>query len=478
MAENTLITTLRSFTKHEIGQFDKFLRSPYFMEGKNIRSRVLYDYFCLLKKHYPSFSGSTFTKEFLFGYIYPKQKYNDTLMRRLDSDLGKLALKFLGQTASEEDTAQYSINLLNTLNKKKLDKLFVKNLDTSKSSIDSAMYNSRYYNNKEQIALAGNNYAYTKADMLKLYQPEAEAENFTRYVLCRALEIYRNIENDKAILKRKYAADFFENILAYLKANEVLIENDDYIAMHYYEIMLNLNRNDEYYYKLKGLKLKLAEKLSRDTLRNLYITLVNYSIRKVNMGFSQFRAERFELDKEILANGIHETGEHYDMNYFLSTVRNAVSLGGFNWSEAFIKRYRQKLDPRHSSFIINFAWGALYYGRKNYKKALEHLSTINIEYSARKQQVKNLILIIHCDNEEFENALNIIDSSLHSLKNDKQIPDERKKTFIEFLNYTKRFIKLKTNPDADSIAILKKKIDKAPYFIYKEWIISKLEQAT
>jgi hypothetical protein len=262
-------------------------------------------------------------------------------------------------------------------------------------------------------------------------------------------------------------------MLSYIKANDTIIKNDDYIAMHYYEIMLNTEKNDDYYYKLKEVKNKLISRLSEETIRNLYITLVNYCIRKTNSGFEEFREERFELDKEIMENDIHNKHEYYDMNYFLSSVRNSVSLKQSGWAEKFIEKYKDRLESHHRVFALNFAMGVLSYGKKNYGKALEYLSKINIEYSARKQQVKNLMLVIYCETGAFENALNLIDTSKRSLKNDKQIPEERKKTFRKFLTFAGMYIKLKLVPDEFKADSLKEKITNSSHFVYREWLLRK-----
>lgn len=476
MKNNKLHTLLATFSKNELKEFDKFLRSPYFMEGRNFRSKILYDYFSLLKNYYPEFKSASLTKEILFSRLYPNKKFNDTLMRRLDSDLGKLAMEFISLKDIKEDKLQSYGSLINTLGHRKLDKLFIKELAAAENLLNDIKYNSNHNYHKHSLILAKNSHAYANADMLKLYDPAAEAETFTAYILCRALEIYRNLENDKAIIKRELDTSFFENILTYLNTNRQLIAENDYLAMHYYEIMLNLNKEDEFYDRLDGIKDKLRDKLSRETLRNMYITLVNYCVRKTNAGNSKFRKRRFTLDMEIMENRIHETGQYYDLNYFLSAVRNAVSLGKIEWAEKFISRYKLMLDPKHSSFAVNFAYGVLYYGSKEFNKALEALSMINIEYSARKQQVKNLMLVIYCETGELESALNIIDASKHLLKADKQIPDGRKRTFTDFLKYTAAYIKLRLYPDKTGAGVLKQKLDRSPYFIYKEWLLNELEE--
>lgn len=476
MKENYICLLLDSFSKSELKEFDRFLRSPYFMEGRNLRSNLIYKYFCLLKESFPGFSKSNINKKDLFGKLYDGREFSSVLLRRLDSDLGKLAIEFLNQEEFRKDAALQSINSASAISKRLSEKLIRKQLAKSEKILSSQKYDSDYNYNMQSLVLIKNNYAYTKDDMLKIYDIRSEADNFMKYTFCRGLEIFRNIQNDKAILNLKIDTHFFENLLTFLEANKQIIDNDDYIAMHYFEIMLNLKKEDKYYFELKDLKNRISENLKSSTLRNLYITMVNYCIRKTNLGFAGFKAERYELDKEIMEHDIHNTEEYFDMNYFLSTVRNAVSLGEHQWSIKFIETYKAKLEPRHKEFSVNYALGVLSYGKRDFGKALEYLSKINIEYSARKQQVKDLMIVIYCETEVFESALNLIETSIHSLRLDKQIPEERKKTFSKFLDFVRKYIKLKLKPDEFNMKSLKQKITKSDHFVNKDWLLEKVEE--
>ena len=120
------------------------------------------------------------------------------------------------------------------------EKFFYRQFYLSERTIDIQKYDSNYYYNKQSLELIRNNYAYTKGEMLKKYDVKSEADYFIKYTLCRALEIYRNIENDKAILNTEINTKFFENILAFAESHKEVIAEDDLIAMHYNEILLNI----------------------------------------------------------------------------------------------------------------------------------------------------------------------------------------------------------------------------------------------
>ena len=138
--------------------------------------------------------------------------------------------------------------------------------------------------------------------------------------------------------------------------------------------------------------------------------------------------------------------------------------------------YRNKLDPRHKDFAVNFAMAEILSARKNYNKALEYLSRINIEFSAEKFQVKALMLKIYYETGSYENAYSLIDSSRHFLRNDKQLPDSRKKSFLTFLSFGSQLINIKLNPDEKKSVTLKKSIHRSRFFSGRDWLMEKIEE--
>jgi DNA-directed RNA polymerase specialized sigma subunit len=90
------------FTERELKSFGLFVSSPYFNRLNNV-----YRLYTAIKKYHPEFSSRTFTKENIFGKIFPGQKYDDIKMRALFSYLFTLAEKFLC-------IEHYSSNSINT----------------------------------------------------------------------------------------------------------------------------------------------------------------------------------------------------------------------------------------------------------------------------------------------------------------------------------------------------------------------------
>lgn len=95
MQKTKLVTLLKTFSKQEMKDFEKFILSPYFSSPRNLKP--LYN---VLKKYYPSFSSLSCTKEKIFEKLNPGKKYDEKksnhYIQVLVSEMTTLAEKFLG----------------------------------------------------------------------------------------------------------------------------------------------------------------------------------------------------------------------------------------------------------------------------------------------------------------------------------------------------------------------------------------------
>lgn len=119
MIKSNLIPVLKSFSKDEIKEFEKFLDSPFFGCGKFVLK-----FYKVLIKHYPVFNEEDIKKEKIFGIVYKDKKYNDALTRRIISDLIRFSEEYITYKNFKNNNAFYSSCSLNELRNRKLHNLF------------------------------------------------------------------------------------------------------------------------------------------------------------------------------------------------------------------------------------------------------------------------------------------------------------------------------------------------------------------
>jgi tetratricopeptide (TPR) repeat protein len=153
-----------------------------------------------------------------------------------------------------------------------------------------------------------------------------------------------------------------------------------------------------------------------------------------------------------------------------------LDLGEYLWAENFIEKYKSHLDPLHYDYAVNYCYAELHFAKKQYDKAIQNLSKINIELSQQKQQLKNLMIKIYYESGLFEETIYLIDSSKHFLSRELQLTKSTKTSYLKFINFTSSLLKAKMNAIPDKVIHLRNKIHKEKYFKNKPWLIEKISE--
>ncbi len=140
MKDTKLVQTLKTFTKEEIKSFEKFIASPYFNNGRNYLPL-----FNELNKFSPDYENEHLTQEYLYKKIYPSRKFNRQVMWNQVSQLEKLAMEFLLQTALKKNKVERYIILIDELSQRKLDKQIFKAIETTGKQINSMKLGKEYF---------------------------------------------------------------------------------------------------------------------------------------------------------------------------------------------------------------------------------------------------------------------------------------------------------------------------------------------
>ena len=132
MNKSNLILILKKLDLREFREFGSLVKSPFF--NTNQSSIKLFDY---LKKYYPVFEPESIEKEKVFSAIFDKADYNDGFMRSVIFNLAALAEEYLKQVNLRGNAARSSLMLLDELNSRKLEKVFLKNFPQVAKEIET-----------------------------------------------------------------------------------------------------------------------------------------------------------------------------------------------------------------------------------------------------------------------------------------------------------------------------------------------------
>ena len=125
MISKKLISLLASFSRIELNRFKKYLNSPFFNENE-LLSRLFNTIVPFIVSN--EFNTQHFQnipdKPFFWKKLYPNTPFDDAQMRRLSSELLKMAYGFLTHNSLKVDIIQEQIYLLSSLSQRKLNKHF------------------------------------------------------------------------------------------------------------------------------------------------------------------------------------------------------------------------------------------------------------------------------------------------------------------------------------------------------------------
>ncbi len=135
-----LINILRTFSKNEMKEFEKFISSPFFNRGRNY-----IPFFNQLKKFYPKFEDEKMTPEYIYSKIYPGKKYNKQIIWNMSSSVLAMCEDFLMYVSLRRDKFGRERQVAEEFLERRLSSYYKKKLNEMESALDSLGIGSAYF---------------------------------------------------------------------------------------------------------------------------------------------------------------------------------------------------------------------------------------------------------------------------------------------------------------------------------------------
>ena len=130
---------------------------------------------------------------------------------------------------------------------------------------------------------------------------------------------------------------------------------------------------------------------------------------------------------------------------FMNVVKISCRVGEFKYAEWFIKEFEISIPEAEKTNVLSFCHGVIENSKGNLKSALKYFSKSNFQNFIFKVQVKIMLLMIYYKLEMNEQALGIIDTFRHFLRNEENLLPEQGRSYNIFLKIMSDLIKLKEN---------------------------------
>lgn len=442
MKDIKLTAILRTFSREEFREFEKFIESPFFSSGRNLDP--LYR---ALKKFYPDFDSGKFTGENVFALMYKNRDFNITLFRKLISDMTKAAEEFMLQSALRKDPYSEYILKLKEANNRGLAKLFEKYYGEAETYVKNNSFSSdtEYRLLHELLEIRIDNYyergLQNKTNDMIIRSSGLMISSFLITLISNLQSIHVNersfVKAGKKDIINNFINNFdFDNFAKQSNDPKINIYNlfirqvnGSYSKKTIHELKEQLNRQKSVFHSSELYEL----------YKGLAAMCVQLAAGKPDK--SDYQKLLFEIYKDVLNNDIlanPATGT-VDLHRFRNIFNTALDISETRWAEEFLKKYLHTLQKEHVSNMEHFFYGKIEYVKGNYEKTLEYFSKLDQAQFIFMKDLKYEYLKCYYALGHIESAISLVDSFRHFVSNSETVPEFQR---IEVLDFLKKFMSL------------------------------------
>jgi len=470
-----LVQLLKTFSKEDIRELGKFISSPF---HNNRKDGVLF--FDEVKKFYPDFNQKYFSKENIFSKLYPGQKYKDDVIRRLASNLFKLAEEFAAYNNFRNNNWEYEKNLLQFYSGKNIDKLFWKQHAKAENCLEEqSLRDAEYYRRLSVINEIEMKYILKDDPTYKKSSYEKEMHNLWKYGLSSMLRLYGFAEYEKYFFNKKYELNFAQDLLRMAKESNFM--NSSAVEMYYLILKLyGPDKSDEIFNKLRNLIEEKFNEFTKPECFSFYVHLINYcNINKLSSD-KQYIRIKFEIVKQMVERDLIIQNGVVDPGWFRGIFSMAFNAGEIKFAENFIEKYKTVVTGKEKENVVKHVYANLAIYNKNFEAALDFLSDCSYQHLNDKWGVKQMYMTIYYEMNNYEQFSYVADSMKHLIKDEGSWNENLIIPIRNFINSFTKIFKVKMGEKNIPLDEIKKEVLDSK-MISRKWLLEKiteLEQQT
>jgi len=463
MNKSRLIGVLKSLSKWEMQRLEKYLASPY----HNTRSDVvqLYKHIAFaLRENVEAALDKKYTYEKLFpNQLFPNQVYHGVNMRLVMSALLQCTERFLAIEQYRQDDTAESIYLARTYRQRKLSKSFRQAIKTAYAR----QQKKTSYSTAEQFrraTLQEVNYQFLLEENRQERRDLQEwHDTLNRFFIAETLRQNCIMVMHDRLSTHKHNSLLLNDVLRLIERHPLLLDTPAIFLYYYGYLTLTDKQNSVYFQQLKSGIIQYGTGFPQEELREISLIAVNYCILQNNKKENtDFLSELLDLYRVGLSQ------DAFSENGFLSrwTYKNIVTAGlmleKFEWVEGFIYEYESKLERKYrkDSFAYNLA--CLFYGKKQYDKAISQLQQVKFDDVFLNLNARNLLLKIYLELKEYE-ALDAHLNSFEIFIKRKKITNPHRANYLNVIKLSRKIIQLNPHDKIAKAELIKEiEVEKNP----------------
>lgn len=457
---------IRALEPAEIPLFRSRLESGRGETDKKLLS--LFDGICpLLRK-----SEAGPDKREIFKTCFPGKKFNDQQYRYLATDMVYRLEKFIAQRAFEKDGALYAQVLKRELAARKA----VKAYNAHRLAFEEIKENSDrrdipYYQHcyeSEFIHLAKATAGMKRDEKSNIGEV---VEYLDRFYLARKLQLCCEIFNVKNVLSVDYKVFLLDEILLHLRNKSY---SDTPVILVYFRILMTLleSENEEHFHQLRALLKKHESNFTLNELREMYQYVLNYCIKKINLGNISWQKTLFEIYKITIENKVLMSEGHLSHWDYKNIVTISLRQKEYDWCRNFIVTNKAFLlsAERENAYIYNLA--NLYFNAGEYSRSLKLLQQVEFSDVYYQLDSKSILLKTYFEMEETESFVYHATAFKTFLQRNKLVSDYQRTIYLNLIRFSSKLLRAEGNKK--KIDVLKKKVEENRNIADLQWLLRKI----
>lgn len=454
---------LHSFSQNERIQFEDFLGFP---KSKNTQ-QLLKLYKTLLK----DLSANRQTdNRILFKAVF-SGRFDDKKIRYAKTELTRKAERFLCMRELDEQPGLKDHLLGVVLKKREMPKNY------------SSHYNSIIEKNQNTDAdsfLYSYLYNHTHLEASRIFEKRGNTGNLGQvlrnldyFFLAKKLQLsceitnLRNVHsNDEQVLFLNETVDFIAKNQHRLPAY-VLVYHKIFLTLHEPEIELHFK-------ELRDLVKRHETEFSLSELREMYQYIMNYCIKKINLGSTDYQHVLFESYKEALKNKALLSEGFLPQWDYKNIVTISIRVKDLKWGYSFIHEYKDSLrkNEKSNAYTYNLAYWYFHNNEKN--KALSLIRDVQFTDLYYQLDTRVLLLKIYYEQDEQDTLLYHLAAFKTFLSRNKLISTYQRTIYSNLVRYCR--ILATKGSDSAEMNKLKAEIESKRQVADIQWLLGKVNE--
>lgn len=452
---------------HSLAEIEKMTVSPYFNQREDVIAL-----FRVLKQALKS--RSLPAREQIAAQVWPGQSFNSADFRLALHFLQQLIFKYLSLKKADEDEARQKLLCAQALRELSLEHIAQTLLSKSEPAIasdgisDPDMHERRFQFIAESLRSSGS--GGSRSRNLNLQDLSTQLD---KAFILRKLKTACELLSHQAVVKVEYDYGMLPALMHYIESDEN-IRNLPEVALYYNCYMALKTPDDPAYFRLIKPMLMDVEKIFQPSeCRDIVLLALNYCIRKLNAGDSNFAREGLDLYDNALQKGyLLEKGE-LDRFTFRNVVAMGLMINSFDWVEKFIDTYGSQISLPYRESMVSFSRARLEYSRKRYPEAMVLLQKADYDDLLLNLAAKTLLMKIYYESGEDRLLDSLLDSMSIFLRR-KKIIGYHKQNYLNIAKFGRRLMSI-NRFNGPAVEALKIAIQEESHLTERVWFLVQLE---